>query len=128
MTKHQIFADPDFKLLEGVASELGVELTLDHSIHEAQELFDQGVVLPGTEGGHTPKEIAYLAQILPAVEEKRVLPTMLNIYMNDRGFADLPETFPTTVKREKARAFKDLVEGVHQLSRAVSRVSREREG
>lgn len=121
MPKHQIFTEPDFELLEGVARELGVELTLDRSIRESQGLFEQGIRPPGTEDGHTPKEMAYLAQILPAVVKQRTLPAMLSIYLADRGFVNLPETVPTTVKREKDKALGNLIEGVEQLSQAVSR-------
>lgn len=119
--KFVLYAEPNFGLLENVARELGIELTTDSDIREAEKLFQQGIRPPGTEDGHTPKEIAYLSQLLGTIQEKGVLPTKLNIYMNDRGFANFPETVPTAVAREKGRAFHDLVERVGQLNQAIQR-------
>ena len=121
MAKHILFKEPNYELLEAVARELGVELTLETPFKEAQQMFEQGIIPPGAENGRTPKEIAYLTQILPVVQERRVLPRELHIYMNDRGFANFPETFSTMVRREREKAFDELMEGLNQLNQLAGR-------
>jgi hypothetical protein len=121
MEKHKLYTEPDCRLLETIAGELGIDLTIDPSIRGAQRLFEQGVQVPGTESGHTPMEITYMAQILKAVTEKQQLPTDLRVYMNDRGFERLEETVPMVVRRETGLAFKELSEVVERLHQSLCR-------
>ncbi len=119
--KFVLYAEPNFELLESIAKQLGIELTIDRHIREAEKLFQRGIRPPGTEDGHTPKEMAYVSQILRAVQEQATefLPTDLHIYINDRGFANIPENnVPAFVARERGRALHDLigcVEGLNQV-------------
>ncbi len=69
--------------------------------------------------------MAYMGQLLDAVEETRTFPRMLHIYVTDRGHGDLSETFATTVAREKDRVFGDLVDCVTEINQEMQR---EREG
>ncbi len=119
-----LYPEPNVGLLEEIAAELGIKLTIDRDIRYAEELFKLGIRPPGTEDGHTPKEMSYLFQILGAIQKQgeEFLPTDLHIYMNDRGFAQLPEnTVPIVVKREQGRALHDLIDCVDGLNQTIQR-------
>lgn len=115
-----VFEKPEYSVLERAAEELGIELSLPSDIRLAEDLFQQGIPVPGTEGGITPKEMTYVAQLLEAVQEQKTLPPELHVYINDRGIGELPEeSVPTAVIRKRKQAFDDLVGAVDAIKSSL---------
>lgn len=107
----KVHSRANYKFLEGIARQLDVTLQLTPNDKLAQDLYEQGIA-PAWSKSWEPKEQVFMLQILSAIGEKTHVPEALVVYMNDREFIHVEEDLPTLVAREKALAFRDLIEGV----------------
>ncbi len=123
---HIVFAKADMLFLRGLANELHITLHASWEIKQAQEMYEKGVKIPGTENGSEPIESEYMLQILDVVEKADKLPegfaSKLAVYLNDRGFAKLPEDVRTLVWREARYARNQLMEATSALLKERQRV------
>lgn len=114
---YRVFLKPEFSVLESVAKDLGVNLTIDEETQLAEELFQLRPVSPGTEVGRTPKEQGYVKQLLSAVLEQNKMPPRLHVYLTDRGyFRNVPETLGSRLFREQKKSFEDVIDTLEHAS------------
>ena len=121
MTKKKVFNKPDYIFLENLALDMGVTLSLDPDIKLAQTLFENGIH-GSYQKDYEPKEGYYMQQILSTIKKDTKISPDLVVYLNDRGFGNLPENdFPILLARETRVARKEFFQAVENASQAFGK-------
>ena len=119
--KFVVYPDTNLDVLKGVAQELDLSIPFNSDIDLAEELFNSGIRVSGTNNDKSPKEIYFVHQILEAVSEKGVLPSIFHVYLNDRGYMNIPETVPSMAIRKTAEVKNELTKCITEISAEIEK-------